>query len=456
VSSDGAVRILSPTAILGYGYPIASLEAGLAAKPHVIGVDGGSTDPGPYYLGSGRSFTSHGGVRRDLAPLIEAGLRLRIPVIVGTAGGAGGDPHLEWTFDIVREIMRESGARLRVALVHAEQSRRSVVAALSAGRIHPLGPVPQATPADVERSVRIVGQMGPEPIERALEMGADLVLAGRACDVSVFAAVPLRLGAQPAPTLHASKIIECGAYCAEPSGASDAILATIRDDAFELHALDPRRRVTAVSAAAHSLYEQGHPSRIVEPMGLVDVADARFEELADGGVRITGSRYESAERYTIKLEGAALAGYRAVTIGGVRDPAAIRHVDEMLAAARAIVAGTYGVEDGDDPYRITFRVYGRDGVMGEREPERKAVAHEVAILIDVIAADQQRADGICALTRSALLHVDFPERLTVGGNVAFPFSPHDASWGPVFEFSLYHLMDVDDPLEPFPIEMRQL
>jgi hypothetical protein len=44
--------------------------------------------------------------------------------------------------------------------------------------------------------------------------------------------------------------------------------------------------------------------------------------------------------------------------------------------------------------------------------------------------------------------------LNVGGNVAFPFSPHDANWGPVYEFSVYHRWAVDDPLLPFPIEMR--
>lgn len=450
------VRVFAPTAILGYGYPMSSLEAGMAAKPHVIGVDAGSSDPGPYYLGSGRSFTSRGGVRRDLAPLVAAGHESSIPVVVGTSGGAGGDPHLAWTLDILRSIVEEQGHGLRVALIHAEQSQQDVLAALADGRIRPLGPVPEATPVDVARSVRIVGQMGPEPIQRAIAAGADVVLAGRSCDVSIFAAIPLALGAAPGPTLHAAKIVECGAYCAEPAGASDGILATIRSDSFDLRAVDPSRRVTAVSAAAHSLYEQGHPTLIVEPMGTVEVADADFKELGDGSVRITGSRFERAAQYTVKLEGAALAGYRAVTIGGVRDPSAIAHIDDILDGARKQVAMTYGPADGDPGYDIAFRVYGRDGVMGALEPEASAPAHELGILAEVVAADQHGAEDICALVRSTLLHQDFPERLTVGGNMAFPFSPHDGAWGAVYEFSLYHLMEVDDPLAPFPIEMIEL
>ena len=64
---------LSPTAILGYGFPVASFEErGLRREPHVIAVDGGSTDPGPYYLGAGKSFTQRQAVKRDLELLIKA------------------------------------------------------------------------------------------------------------------------------------------------------------------------------------------------------------------------------------------------------------------------------------------------------------------------------------------------------------------------------------------------
>ena len=52
------IRLLSTSAILGYGFPEASLKAGLDRDPHFIGVDGGSVDPGPHYLGSGKPFCS--------------------------------------------------------------------------------------------------------------------------------------------------------------------------------------------------------------------------------------------------------------------------------------------------------------------------------------------------------------------------------------------------------------
>ena len=83
------IRILSPTAILGYGFPEASFTAGLELGPDVIAVDAGSTDPGPYYLGAGVSFTNRPAVKRDLRLILGAGRKRGIPVLIGSAGGAG-------------------------------------------------------------------------------------------------------------------------------------------------------------------------------------------------------------------------------------------------------------------------------------------------------------------------------------------------------------------------------
>ena len=101
------LRILSPTAILGYGFPEESFMRGIERKPDVIACDAGSTDPGPYYLGSGKPFTDRALVARDLSFMLVEGLRLGVPVIVGTAGGSGAAPHLEWCRGIIEDIARE-------------------------------------------------------------------------------------------------------------------------------------------------------------------------------------------------------------------------------------------------------------------------------------------------------------------------------------------------------------
>ncbi|NLV47805.1 MAG: 3-methylaspartate ammonia-lyase, partial [Clostridiaceae bacterium] len=113
-------RILSATAILGYGFPAASFAAGMEREPDLIAVDAGSTDPGPYYLGAGVSFTDRNAVKRDLEVMILAGLSRKIPVIIGSAGGSGAEPHLKWCREIVEEIAREQDLHFRLALIHAE------------------------------------------------------------------------------------------------------------------------------------------------------------------------------------------------------------------------------------------------------------------------------------------------------------------------------------------------
>ena len=69
------VRILSPTAILGYGFPESSFQAGLARQPHLIAVDAGSTDPGPRTAGDIGETDVYGAQQH--APLL--GLVIELP-----------------------------------------------------------------------------------------------------------------------------------------------------------------------------------------------------------------------------------------------------------------------------------------------------------------------------------------------------------------------------------------
>ncbi|TET95042.1 MAG: 3-methylaspartate ammonia-lyase, partial [Dehalococcoidia bacterium] len=104
------LRILSPTAILGYGFPPESMAEGMDHRPHAIAVDAGSTDAGPYFLGiqpgegSGRLAEFARIMYTDLRPLLKAALEARIPLIIGSAGGAGGNLHLMGIAALIRGI----------------------------------------------------------------------------------------------------------------------------------------------------------------------------------------------------------------------------------------------------------------------------------------------------------------------------------------------------------------
>ena len=105
--------------------------------------------------------------------------------------------------------------------------------------------------------------------------------------------------------------------------------------------------------------------------------------------------------------------------------------------------------------RIHFHVYGKNGVMGALEPVKKTRSHELGIVIEAVAPTHEDADSLCSLTRSTLLHYGYPGRISTAGNLAFPFSPSDIRMGDVYEFSVYHLMQVDDQAM-FPLKIVRL
>ena len=103
------LRYLSLCGLLGYGYSPVSLKNALAQELDFVGVDGGSTDPGPYYLGSGKGFVKRLQVKRDLALILPEIKKRSIPLIIGSAGGSGAKPHVESVLEIMAEIAKEKG-----------------------------------------------------------------------------------------------------------------------------------------------------------------------------------------------------------------------------------------------------------------------------------------------------------------------------------------------------------
>lgn len=136
-------RILAPTGIVGYGFPEESFAAGVALNPDLIACDAGSTDPGPYYLGSGIPFTNATAVKRDMTLMLKAACELKIPLVIGSAGGSGADVHLNREVGIIREIAKEQGLAFKLAIVSAEFEQDTRVEYLHAGKIEKLGPAPR-------------------------------------------------------------------------------------------------------------------------------------------------------------------------------------------------------------------------------------------------------------------------------------------------------------------------
>jgi hypothetical protein len=448
-------RQLSTSGLLGYGFPEASLAAGMAREPHMIGVDGGSTDPGPYYLGSGKCVNSRMAMKRDLRLMLRAARSARIPMIIGSCGGAGAEPHLQTVVGIVREIAREDDLHFRLAVIHSEQDKNWVKRELAAGRINALRNVKPLTNDTIDRATRIVGMMGPEPFQRALDEGAEVVLAGRSSDPAPWAACATRADMPPAQAWYAGKMLECGATAALPKG-HDCLLTSVSRAGVVLEAMNPIRLCTPFSVANHSLHENATPCFHIEPGGLLDTSDCVFEAVNERAVRVSGMTWER-KPYTVKLEGAELAGYRAITICGTRDPMLVGIIEEFLLSVRENVmvkAEAFGVTPSQ--YQLVIRSYGVNGVMSGWEPVKRTQSHELGFVVEVVAESQEIANAVLAIARVQMLHVDFPHRLCKEGNMAFPYSPSDIETAPAYRFSVFHTVAIDDPCAPFPIEHESL
>jgi len=449
------IRVLSPTSIVGAGFRAESLERAMEWKPDVIACDGGSTDPGPFFLGSGGLYFSRDAIKRDLELMLLAARAADIPMLVGTAVGAGTDAQLAVAVDVVQEIAAKHDLTFRLAAVHCEPDREYLKERYRAGKIRPLANAPEIDESTFDRSDRIVAMAGVEPYQRALDDGADVVLSGRSTDAAIFASIPTHRGFAPGPAWHAAKILECSAACVVQRKYADPMFAWIRDDHFVVEPPNPDYRCSPVSVASHTLYENGSPYELVEPNGTLFSDTAKFEAESNRAVRVSGSRFEPTPHTTNKLEGAELVGYQTIIVGGVRDPVILRQLDRWLEGVEVTIRRRIEQVHGADlaeKVSVTFRRYGIDGVMGALEPTPQP-AHEVGVIVEITAPTQEIADSIGKAAAHVAAHYAVPEYSGLITALAFPYSPGELSRGPVYRFTLNHVVEPESPLDPFRIEM---
>ena len=449
-----SIRLLIPSGMLGSGFEPAAIDRGLAMGADAIAIDGGSTDSGPHYLGSGTAKTTAAAVARDLRLLLRASAQAGIPLIVGSCGTSGADSGVDWVADIADTLLREEGLDLTVARIYSEQNAADLKEQLNAGRIHPLPPLGELDADTLESCTHIVGVMGHEPIVAALKAGADVVLAGRATDTAVAAAYPLMMGMPAGPTWHAAKVVECGGQCTTNPRERE-IFVTIDATGFTVEPLGAATACTPMSVAAHMLYETVDPFRMREPDGTIDVTDAVYTALDDRRVRVEGSRFVVADQPTIKLEGARVAGHSTMSFTAIRDPLILADIDDWAAFLREVL--TERVEQTltlvPPQYAVDIRLYGHNAVLGGLEPA-EGPPREVGVMLLVHAADQATATAVAKVANPLMLHL--PTRdMEYLPSLAFATSPAETERGASYEFVLHHAVDVDDPISMFRTELTR-
>ena len=437
------MKIVALNGLLGYGYSEEALNIAFSEKVDYLGVDAGSTDPGPYYLGSGKSFTDRGAVKRDLSLALVKALEQKCPFIIGTAGGAGSKKHVEWLKEILFEVAKEKALNFKLGTVYSDVSKEYVLEKLESGKIINMSDEMPLTKEEVSESTTIVSQIGIAPIIELLKQKADVIISGRACDTAIYAAPCILEGFNPGLAFHMAKIMECGAMCSEPVAAVDVMQAYIYDDYFELRPANPIRRCTVDRVAAHTLYEQSNPYLIYEPDGVCDLTNSTFAQVDERTVRVSGSVFYEAEEKTLKLEGVKCSGYRTICPATVYDTETILNIDKIIDTVLNFVKENTKNTLPENSYNINLKNSG-------------GAESSLGIIIDVVGKTQEIADTVCALARSRMLHCDFEGRKSTAGNLAFPFSPSDIHVGEVYEFSVFHLAKVDSLMETSVIELSEV
>ena len=447
-------RVLVPTGALGITFDRAALARGVAAKPDIIAVDGGSTDSGPYSLGSGTSKYSRAATKSEWRDLMLARAQAGVPLVIGTSGTCGTDTTVDWMFEITRELASELGQRLKVARLYSSQTPAHVAKALADGRITPLSPAPEISADALGVMSNIVALAGAEQVQAALASGADIVIAGRTTDTAIISALPLARGEHAGAAWHGAKIGECGALCTtNPTGG--VILLEFDRQGFTVEPLVENACCTPHSVSAHMLYENSDPFILYEPGGHLDVTGARYDALDARRVRVTGSKWVPG-RYTVKLEGAALAGYQTSILAVLRDPHYVTHaqqwVDELHAYLASQIAQRMGLDA--DAYSLEFRLIGMSSALGGME-NRRGDPVEIGILGLITAQTAETAEEIGKLINPYVLHYPLTKDEELP-TFAFPYSPAQSERGPLYEFALNHVMELNHPMQAFRLDVSEV
>lgn len=447
-------RVLVPSGVLCLGFDRGALARGIAMRPDIIAIDGGSTDSGPFSLGAGQSKYSRAVTKSEWRDLMLARAEAGVPLIIGTAGTCGTDATVDWMFQITVELAAELGQNVRVARLYSSQPPARVAQALQAGHITPLTPAPQIDTDAILAMTNIVALAGVEQIQAALNTGADIIIAGRATDTATIAALPLLRGDHAGAAWHGAKIAECGALCST-NPTSGVIVVDFDETGFTVEAMHETALCTPHSVSAHMLYENTDPFVLYEPGGHLDVTDAGYRALDARRVRVEGSVWVPG-RYTVKLEGARIAGYQTTILAVLRSRHYVSNASAWVAKLTTHLNDTIARRMGLDPshYTLEFRLIGVDSALGKQE-NRSGSPVEVGVLGIVTARTQEEAAEIGKLINPFVLHYPLTEDEELP-TFAFPYSPATTDRGALYEFALNHVMSLDDPMAAFRLVVEEV
>ncbi|WP_442593555.1 acyclic terpene utilization AtuA family protein [Parapusillimonas sp. JC17] len=447
------MKIICPNGHLGFA-PLRneSFQLGVEAGTDYIAADSGSDDVGPVPLGSDTSTSPEAWQRHDLEKMLLAARRLKVPMIIGSAGDTGADSRVDLYVAIIKELaVKHALPEFKLGYFYSEVDKEIVRRKLRAGdAVLGLDGYADLTEDELNATERIVAVAGVHPYVKLLEEGADVIIGGRSSDAAVFAAPAIFNGFPEDNAYYLGKVLECASFCAEPYGGKETVMGMISQEDVKVTAMHPDQRCTIASVAGHAMYERSNPFEEYVAGGKLDMTHCRYEQLDEKTTRITGSRFFPAASMRVKLEGSGKVGERYIGFCGVRDPYTIANIDRVIDWARDKVRESFG-EEG---YQLHYNVYGRDGVMGELEPLRHQVGHELGIMVQGVAPTRDMAEEVTLTGLRQMFYARLPDVKGTAGSVAFPLD-EVVQASAAYRWTLNHTIPVGDGLELFPTHITR-
>lgn len=426
-----------------------SFYIGMQSRPDAIVADGGSSDPGPVYLGADIRLGMF--VQEELELMLTAARDQKIPYIVGSAGDSGSNSGVDEFIEIIQNIARRHRLpKFKIGYFYSEVDKSYLRAKFQANEVPAgLDGFPALTLEELEKATRIVAMAGVHPYIELLNQGADVIIGGRSGDIAAIAAPAIRAGFPESLAYHNGKMIECASFCAEPYMGKETVIGAVSHEDIIITACHPDQRCTVASVCGHSMYERATPFSEYAAGGMLDMSACRYEPFDDKSARITGAKWVPSDEIFVKIEGAKKIGERYMGIGAIRDPYIVKHVDEVVQWSRNSVSNLFGT----DGYTLYYHVFGKNGVLKELEPVKETRAHEVCIVVETVAADEALARKVTDLAVRMLFLARIPGIKGTAGTAATTKIPMKST--PGYVWNVNHVVRVNDPMELFPLHMTE-
>ena len=423
-----------------------SYYQGLETNPDYVVADGGSSDPGPVYLGEDINLGHF--AREEMELFVPSTRRKKIPLIIGSAGDSGSNRGVDEFVGMVKEIAREQRLpKFRVGYFYSEVPKAFIKSKLR--QSEGLGGFPALTSEEVDAATRIVAVAGAHPYIKLLDMGADVIIGGRSGDIAWTAGPCIRAGFPEGLAYHMGKMIECASLVAEPFMGKETVIGTITREDIRITPYHPDQRCTVASVAGHSMYERETPYFEQALGGTLDMRECRYEQADARTVRITGAKWLAAKELRVKLEGAKKIGERYMGFVGVRDPHVVKNIESAIEWSKTAVARRFP----DTKYELYFHVFGRDAILKELEPVSAQPAHELGLVVEGVAATDALAEKITDFATRMFFLSRIPGVKGTAGTAATTKKTMKSS--PGYMWNVNHTIPIDDAMELFPVHMTE-